>query len=35
LISTFEGTGSVIIAPVPNVFQNLVSLITGAMPKAK
>ncbi len=35
LISTFEGTGTVLIAPVPNVFQNLVSLITGAMPRAK
>jgi uncharacterized protein (AIM24 family) len=35
LLSTFEGTGTVLIAPVPNVNQNLVSLITGAMPRAK
>jgi uncharacterized protein (AIM24 family) len=35
LLSTFEGTGTVLIAPIPNVFQNLVSAITGAMPKAK
>ena len=35
LISSFEGTGTVLIAPVPNVYQNLYSLITGAMPKGK
>jgi uncharacterized protein (AIM24 family) len=35
LINSFEGTGTVLIAPVPNVFQNLYSLITGAMPKGK
>jgi uncharacterized protein (AIM24 family) len=35
LLSTFEGHGTVLIAPVPNVYQNVVSLITGAMPKAK
>ena len=35
LLSTFQGTGSVLIAPVPNVFQNLVNLITSSMPKPK
>jgi uncharacterized protein (AIM24 family) len=35
LLSTFEGTGTVLIAPIPNVFQNLYTSITGAMPKAK
>jgi len=35
LLSTFEGTGTVLIAPVPNVNQNLLNLITGAMPRAK
>jgi uncharacterized protein (AIM24 family) len=35
LISSFEGTGTVLIAPVPNLYQNLYSLIAGAMPKAK
>jgi uncharacterized protein (AIM24 family) len=35
LLSIFEGTGTVLIAPVPNVYQNLVSLIEGLMPKAK
>ena len=35
LLSIFEGTGTVLIAPVPNVYQNLVSLIEGIMPKAK
>jgi uncharacterized protein (AIM24 family) len=35
LLSIFEGTGTVLLAPVPNVYQNLVSLIEGAMPKAK
>jgi uncharacterized protein (AIM24 family) len=35
LLSTFQGTGSVLIAPVPNEFQNLVNLITSAMPKPK
>ena len=35
LLSTFEGTGSVLIAPVPNIFHNLVSLITAAIPKGK
>ncbi|HZL88102.1 MAG TPA: AIM24 family protein [Pirellulaceae bacterium] len=35
LISSFEGTGTVLIAPVPNVYQNLYTLISGAMPKAK
>jgi uncharacterized protein (AIM24 family) len=35
LLSTFEGTGTVLIAPVPNVYQNLVTLITGAMPRSK
>jgi uncharacterized protein (AIM24 family) len=32
LLSTFEGHGAVLIAPVPNVYQNLVNLILGAMP---
>jgi uncharacterized protein (AIM24 family) len=35
LLSTFEGTGTVLIAPVPNVYQNLVAAISGAMPKPK
>jgi uncharacterized protein (AIM24 family) len=35
LLSTFQGTGSVLIAPVPNEFQNLVNLITSSMPKPK
>lgn len=35
LLSTFAGTGTVLIAPVPNVYQNLLNLITGAMPRAK
>jgi uncharacterized protein (AIM24 family) len=35
LLSIFEGTGTVLIAPVPNVYQNLVSLIEGKLPKAK
>lgn len=35
LISSFEGTGSVLIAPIPNLYQNLYSLIAGAMPKTK
>ena len=35
LLSTFEGHGTVLIAPVPNVYQNLLNLISGAMPKAK
>jgi uncharacterized protein (AIM24 family) len=35
LLSTFEGTGTVLIAPVPNIFHNLVSLITAAIPKGK
>jgi uncharacterized protein (AIM24 family) len=35
LLSTFEGSGTVLIAPVPNVYQNLLTLITGAMPRAK
>jgi uncharacterized protein (AIM24 family) len=35
LLSIFEGTGTVLIAPVPNVYQNLVSLIEGILPKAK
>jgi uncharacterized protein (AIM24 family) len=35
LLSTFSGTGTVLIAPVPNVYQNLLDLITGAMPRAK
>jgi uncharacterized protein (AIM24 family) len=35
LLSTFEGVGAVLIAPIPNVYQNLYLTITGAMPKAK
>jgi uncharacterized protein (AIM24 family) len=35
LLSTFEGSGAVLIAPIPNVFQNLCTAITGAMPKGK
>ena len=35
LLNTFSGTGTVLIAPVPNVYQNLLNLITGAMPRAK
>jgi uncharacterized protein (AIM24 family) len=35
LLSTFEGNGTVLIAPVPNVYQNLVTLIAGSMPKVK
>lgn len=35
LLSTFQGTGTVLIAPVPNVYQNLVNLISGAMPQPK
>lgn len=35
LLSTFEGTGSVLIAPVPNVFHNVVVAISAAIPKGK
>jgi uncharacterized protein (AIM24 family) len=35
LLSTFEGVGTVLIVPIPNVFQNLFTTITGAMPKTK
>jgi uncharacterized protein (AIM24 family) len=35
LLSTFDGSGTVLIAPIPNVFQNLYTSITGAMPKVK
>jgi uncharacterized protein (AIM24 family) len=35
LLSTFEGTGTVLIAPVPNVYQNLVNAMTAAIPKGK
>jgi uncharacterized protein (AIM24 family) len=35
LLSTFEGTGTVLIAPVPNVYQNLLDLFLGAIPRAK
>jgi hypothetical protein len=34
-LSTFEGTGTVLIAPVPNVYQNLLDLFLGAIPRAK
>jgi uncharacterized protein (AIM24 family) len=35
LLSTFEGTGTVLIAPIPTVFQNLVDAIRSTMPAAK
>lgn len=35
LLNIFEGTGTVLIAPVPNMFQQLVSSITAAIPKGK
>jgi uncharacterized protein (AIM24 family) len=35
LLSIFEGTGTVLIAPIPNVFQNLVTAITAAIPPGK
>ena len=35
LLSTFAGTGTVLIAPVPNAYQNLLSLIVGAIPRTK
>lgn len=35
LLSTFSGTGSVLIAPVPNVYTNMVTAITSVIPKAK
>jgi uncharacterized protein (AIM24 family) len=35
LLSTFEGTGTVLIAPVPTAFQNLVAAITSAIPAGK
>jgi uncharacterized protein (AIM24 family) len=35
VLSIFEGTGTVLIAPVPNLYQNLVSLIEGKLPKGK
>ncbi|QDU26875.1 hypothetical protein ETAA8_19590 [Anatilimnocola aggregata] len=35
LLSTFEGTGTVLIAPVPNVFQNLVDSIRAVIPRGK
>ncbi len=35
LLSTFEGTGSVLIAPVPNVFHNMISSISSMIPKGK
>jgi uncharacterized protein (AIM24 family) len=35
LLSIFEGTGAVLIAPIPSRFQNLVTAITAAMPPGK
>jgi uncharacterized protein (AIM24 family) len=35
VLSIFEGTGTVLIAPVPNLYQNLVSMIEGKLPKGK
>ncbi len=35
LLSTFEGTGTVLIAPVPNVYANLISSISGLIPRGK
>lgn len=35
LLSTFEGTGTVLIAPIPSVFQHLFTTIVGAIPRAK
>lgn len=35
LLSTFEGTGTVLIAPVPNLYQNLVTAITQVVPRPK
>lgn len=35
LLSTFEGTGTVLIAPIPNVFQHLYTSVAGAIPKEK
>lgn len=35
LLSTFEGTGTVLIAPVPNMFQNLIDNVRAAIPRGK
>ncbi len=35
LLSTFEGIGTVLIAPVPNIYHNLVAQISAAIPKGK
>jgi uncharacterized protein (AIM24 family) len=35
LLSTFEGTGTVLIAPVPNIYQNLVDSIRAVIPRGK
>jgi uncharacterized protein (AIM24 family) len=35
LLSTLEGTGTVLIAPIPNVFQNLVDAIRSHTSVAK
>ena len=35
LLSTFEGTGVVLMAPVPNIFHNLVEQIRAVIPRGK
>jgi uncharacterized protein (AIM24 family) len=35
LLNIFEGTGTVLIAPIPNAMQNLVTSIAAAFPTAK
>jgi len=35
LLSTFEGTGAVLIAPVPNIYQNVVDSIRAVIPRGK
>ena len=35
LLNIFQGTGSVLIAPVPNVFQNVIERVTAGIPRPK
>lgn len=35
LLSTFAGHGTVLIAPVPNVFQNIIDQVRAAIPRGK
>ena len=35
LLNTFEGTGTVLIAPIPTALQNLVTTIVASIPPGK